>query len=139
MFGYRLLRERDFDRLQQELVETRTRELHLQADLLESTRKESAAQTRGDMLITRVNVLEQEYAALRNKLTGLPAIAPSIEKGQPLRASEIGANVDLFEDVGDEKARELGEAGLLHDTSPTVEFPSAAQLSAAATGASREA
>lgn len=135
MFGYRLLREADFDRLQAELVERRTRELNLQADLLKSARECSAAQTRGDMLITRVNVLEQEYAALRNKLTGLPAIAPSIEKGQPLRASEIGANVDLFEDVGDEKARELAEAGLLHDPGPTVEFPSAADLSAAAVGA----
>lgn len=137
MFGYRLCRERDFDQLQADLVATRTRELNLQAELLKSARECSAAQTRGDFLITRVNVLEQEYAQLRNKLTGLPAIAPTIEKGQPLRASEIGANVDLFEDVGDEKARELGEAGLLHDTSPVVNFPSAADLSAAATGADR--
>lgn len=134
MFGYRLLRERDFDRLQEELVERRTRELSLQADLLQSTRECAAAQAHRDSLVTRVNVLEQEYAQVRHKLTGLPTVAPQIERGQPLRASEIGANVDLFEDVGDDEARRLSEAGLLHETLAPLDFPRAADVSAAATG-----
>lgn len=136
MFGYRLLRERDYDRLQTQLVEERTRNLDLQASLLQSAREAASAQTHRDQLVTRVNVLEAESAQLRHKLTGLPTIAPQIEKGRPLRASEIGAGVDLFEDVGDEKARELRDAGLLHDDlAPMPEFPSAEAMSASATGA----
>lgn len=135
MFGHRWLRETDYDNLiswNRTLIGQANELLHEKTLLLErlidaEAAKRSAMSMR-DTIVTRVNQLEEESAMLRHKLTGLPQLAPKIERGSPLRASEIGAGVDLFEDVGDDKAKDLREAGLLHEERAALPFPSAAAL-----------
>lgn len=128
MFGLRIVREDDlmFARAEKVGLDNEIRTLHDKIEALHVRLTKDAAQTASactmrDMLVTRVNCLEEECAVLKHKLTGLPQIAPKIEKGSALASSAMGAQVDLFEDVGDEKARELQDKGLLHaDEAPPL-------------------
>ena len=93
-----------------------------------------SAKTLYEALLSRLNQLELENAQYRNKLTGLPAIAPQLAKGQPLEGSAIGAGVDLFEDIGDARALSLRDRGILHDDVPIPDPPAAAALTAGLVG-----
>lgn len=135
MFGHRWLREDEHQRLlgiidaqEGALGDLHFKNYELMERLIAAEGTMRAAQAMRDVMVTRLNQLEEESAMLRHKLTGLPQIAPKIERGLPLRASEIGAGVDLFEDVGDEKAHELQQSGLLHETGETPAFPTAENL-----------
>lgn len=135
MFGYRLLRESDYDRLLDDLGLAR-----LEADTAKSAQIDALialadakanAQSRAtavDHLTMSLNTVNLELGQLRSKITGLPTIVPQIGKGNPLSAEGIGAGADLFEDVGDARAKDLADRGLLHDIPA---FPSAAALSGA--------
>jgi hypothetical protein len=134
MFGLRVLREDEYQRLLTEkddvvrAIGVAWQEISALKDrMIESEGKKVAAQTMRDMLVTRLNVLEEECATYRNKLTGLPQIAPKIERGSPIPGN-LGAQVDLFEDVGDDKARELRDSGLLHESSGDSPFMSARSM-----------
>lgn len=139
----RLLREDEYQRLlamiatcQEEIAALISVGDVLRERLIEAAGDLGAARTMRDMLITRVNVLETEVATLRQKQTGIPQIAPQIERGAALDASAAGAGLDLFADVGDERALELRDRGLIHedrprnDESDDVAWPSAAELTA---------
>jgi hypothetical protein len=135
MLGFTLVRTLDYDRLVREktvaeaiIADERRENTALRERLIGFEGQRASACTMRDMLVTRVNVLEEECAVLKHKLTGLPQIAAKIEKGSPIASSAMGAQVDLFEDVGDEKAQDLKDRGLLHaDDAPPL-FPSAADL-----------
>ena len=131
MFGYRLIRDRDYDAIQAEVSKLREK-----VDALQETRAELLAQlavsaakaeARGahlDSMIPVMNKAIHDAAQMQSKLTGLPIQAPQVGRGNPLMA-EGGAGIDLFNDVGDEKANELSQMGLL---STGASFPSAAEL-----------
>ena len=131
MFGYRLIRDRDYDAVQAEIVKLRDK-----VDTLQETRAEllgqlavasAKAEARGahlDSMLPVMNKAIHDAAQLQSKLTGVPALAPQVGRGNPLMA-EGGAGVDLFNDVGDEKAAELEKMGLLSTGSS---FPTAAEL-----------
>lgn len=135
MFGFRIVRQADLDREREDRQALQT-EIHglnatiiaLHERLTTNAADTASAKTMRDMLVTRINVLEEECAVLKHKLTGLPQIAPKIEKGSALTATPLGAQVDLFEDVGDLKASELRDKGLLHEDEPPPLFPGAADL-----------
>lgn len=131
MFRYRLIRDRDYDAVQAEIVKLRDKVDALQeirAELLSQVAIATAkAEARGahlDSMLPVMNKAIHDAAQLQSKLTGVPALAPQVGRGNPLMA-EGGAGVDLFNDVGDEKAAELGKMGLL---SEGPGFPSAAEL-----------
>lgn len=130
MFGYRLVRENDWDRLQTELVGNRAKVEALLRELTETAAVARSKMTAADHMTLRVNALETEAATLRHKLTGLPQVAPQIGKGTPIMSEALGAGADLFADVGDERADELRAAGLLHEEVPAIDYPSAHELSA---------
>lgn len=65
----------------------------------------SLAVTTTDWMKIRVNQLEGERAALIYKLYGIDVPTPEIVK-KPVSADFLGS--DIFEDMGDTKARELG-------------------------------
>ena len=131
MFGYRLIRDRDYDALVDEAARRRDQIDALQeirADLLAQVAVASAkAEARGahlDSMLPVMNKAIHDAAQMQSKLTGLPIQAPQVGRGNPLMA-EGGAGIDLFNDVGDEKANELSQMGLL---STGASFPSAAEL-----------
>lgn len=137
----RVLREDEYQRLLAAVTHEREASAALlsvgdvlRERLIEAARALGSAQTMRDLLITRVNVLEQEVATLRQRATGIPQIAPQIERGAALDASAAGAGLDLFEDVGDAKARDLRVRGLMHEEAPrdddsdAIAWPSAADL-----------
>jgi hypothetical protein len=80
----------------------------LQERLADARERMGAAQGRQDLLIERKNALEQEGALMRSKLFGMPAIATSITAPSAVGTAIEGIGPDLFEDVGDAKAGELG-------------------------------
>jgi len=130
MFGYRLVRERDYERLLETLAADKVeiRQLHAaQADTLREFARLSADAARGTTAAAHLTVMHNtaamERAQLQNKITGVAAVAPQLGHGNPLMADGL----DMFNDVGDERAREMEAAGQL---SPS--FPSAADLTAAA-------
>lgn len=135
MFPWRILRETDHLRLLARIEylerqdDQRLDRIHgLQERLIDAEASKRSAMTMRDGLVTRVNQLEQESAVLRNRITGLPQVAPKIEVGQPLRTPDLAGGID-FDDVGDDKARSLGAAGLLHDDqASTGAFPDADTL-----------
>jgi len=136
MFGYRLLREADYVELKTELASVRAALIAAHLDhaktltLLADAKATAAARaSANDHLVVAVNESKMELGQLRAKITGVPSVVPQIGKGNPLSAEGIGAGVDLFSDVGDEKARELAERGMLHDTPDTMPLPSGAALS----------
>lgn len=134
MFGYRLLRETDFDALLADLRAARAAADALQAQLLVITGERSSAKTMYEGLIPRINQLEMENAQFRNKVTGLPAVAPQLARGNPLEGSAIGAGVDLFEDVGDTRARDMRDKGLLSGDDEPEALPTAAAMSSGLAG-----
>jgi hypothetical protein len=130
MFGYRLLRDRDFDAMKVEVSSLREKVEGLQeirAGLLRELATATAtAESRGahlDSMLPVMNKAIHDAAQLQSKLTGLPMSAPQVGRGNPLMA-EGGAGVDLFNDVGDDRAAELEKMGLLS----TPSFPHAADL-----------
>lgn len=135
MFGYRLVREEDWAALQAELRAARAKSDVLREDVARAHAERATARALYESIIARTNVLELEAAQYRNKLTGLPAVAPQLAKGNPLSGSGIGAGVDLFEDVGDERANDMRERGLLHTEEPVPDPPDAATLSSGLAGA----
>ena len=131
MFGYRLIRDRDYDGVQADVVKLRDKVDTLQdvraellAQLAVATAKAEARGAHLDSMLPVMNKAIHDAAQLQSKLTGVPAMAPQVGRGNPLMA-EGGAGVDLFNDVGDEKANELEKMGLL---STGASFPSAAEL-----------
>lgn len=135
MFGYRLIREKDYDAQQARFEALSGRIDKLTDDnvallmQLANVKAIAAAKTAtNDHMKTRLNVVELEAAHLRNKMTGVPAIAPQIGTGNPLSAEGIGAGADLFEDVGDTRAAELEATGMI-EAADRTDFPSAADLS----------
>ena len=137
MLGWRVVRTAALDLLESKLAfaETRAQSADARADglrlevvtLLKDlallNRALGAAQGMRDLLIERKNTLELENAQFRSKLTGFPTSAPQIATGNALGIQGLGP--DLFDDVGDEKARELGlkddnlAGASLADLSPT--------------------
>ena len=115
MFGYRLLRERDIESLSNETRDLRARIEQLHGEITKQTADARSKATAVDFLTMQNRLLSEENAVMKLKLTGLPITQAKFEQGNPLTASNLGAEVDLFEDVGDEKARELAGRGLLHD------------------------
>lgn len=135
MFGFKWVRADDYERVIAEknaasetIAAERRENAALRERLIDAEGQRASACTMRDMLVTRINVLEEENATMRHKITGLPTIAPKIEKGSPLNQSAMGAQVDLFEDVGDDKARDLAERGLLHRDEEPPLYPGAADL-----------
>lgn len=131
MFGYRLIRDRDYDAIVSDVSKLRDKVDALQetraellAQLAVSTAKAEARGAHLDSMLPVMNKAIHDAAQMQSKLTGLPIQAPQVGRGNPLMA-EGGAGVDLFNDVGDEKAAELGQMGLL---STGASFPSAAEL-----------
>lgn len=136
MFGYRLVREADFDALRQELAAARAsvdvirakywgdyiavlkdheRDVAQVSSVLLAAKEQAASRLAMlELQSTRVNQLELENAQHRHRETGLPAVAPQVVKGSPLVSDKIGAGVDLFADVGDDAAADLESRGLLH-------------------------
>jgi hypothetical protein len=136
VFGYRMVRNADFDDLQRRVTvlyeKLDTQRVESAATLAAamarhardvaelsaavSAAKEQAASRLAlyETLVPRLNVLETENAQFRSKMTGLPALAPQVVKGTPIMSERIGAGADLFEDVGDTMAEELSARGLLH-------------------------
>ena len=140
MFGYRLMREADYAELRRELADVRAQLLcaHLEharalGDMAEAKATAAARASANDHLTMQLNTVSMEVGQLRAKITGIPSIVPQIGKGSPLSAESIGAGVDLFSDVGDERARDLAARGLLHDT-PEIAVPTAAALSGSIEG-----
>jgi hypothetical protein len=154
VFGYRLLRDADYDDLKHELavaiaallaardrdaigrlemVQTHAADLaRLSAELAAAKEIAAARMAMYEALSVRTNQLELENAQHRHRQSGLPAVAPQVVKGSPLVSDKIGASVDLFEDVGDAAAAELDARGLLHGPPKhgLDSFPAGADLSA---------
>jgi hypothetical protein len=140
MFGYRLIRDADFLDLRtttaadrqasQTKIDAQTEKI--EALLRENGTLKAQAASRAamyDLIVTRVNLLEHDNATLRNKVTGLPTLVPSIGKGSPIDSASLGAGVDLFADVGDDEAMRLRHEGILHDEGVQLPpAPSAADL-----------
>ncbi len=136
MFGYRLLRDADYSEMKSELATARAAVIaaHLEhaktlTQLAEAKATAAARASANDHLVMSVNESKLELGQLRAKVTGMPAIVPQIGKGAPLSAEGIGAGVDLFEDVGDDRARDLGARGLLHDDQAIGAMPAGSELS----------
>src|SRR5215831_984462 len=148
MFGYRLIRESDYDELKAEVASLRATLLESHAASAEAllTVKAAAIETRIDaatkskdtmidMMSIRLNALEREAAHRRHAETGLAAIAPTIGVegvGQPIRSAIEGAAPDLWDDMGDERVRQLRANGLIHpdDDRPIPPFEGAAEATA---------
>lgn len=135
MFGYRLIRERDYDRLLETIDADKgeIRQLHKAvADTLRECAQLSATAAGKTATAAHLEVMHNaasmERANLLNKITGVPAVAPQLGHGNPLMSD----GVNMFEDVGDARAREMEAAGQL--TPAPFAFPSAADLTAAAAG-----
>lgn len=131
MFGYRLLRDRDYDAITSEVSKLREKVEALQeiragllGELATATAKSESRGAHLDSMLPVMNKAIHDAAQMQAKLTGVPISAPQVGRGNPLMA-EGGAGVDLFNDVGDEKANELEKMGLL---STGASFPSAAEL-----------
>lgn len=130
MFGLRLVRKADHDRLIAAYDEERRANVALRERLIETTAQAQARAMTADWLTVRTNQLEAENAGLRHKLTGTPQIAPQIGKGRPIDAANLGVGADLYEDPGDQQAERMAAAGLLHEDAIVAPLPSAAALTA---------
>lgn len=133
MFGYRLVREADWTALQTQLAEKTDKIERLLRELIEARSSERSKATAADLMTTRLNVAELERAQLQHKVTGVPAVAPQITAGPPLRSEAMGASFDMFEDVGDAEAERLRGLKMLHDQEAMPDMPSGAELAAGAT------
>lgn len=134
MFGYRLLRESDYDRLVEQLDLARAEVSSLQEqrvtllrEVAEATANARSKATAADHLEMGFNEAKMNLGVMTAKLTGVPQTVPQVGKGTPLQAEGIGAGVDIFEDVGDERAEELRQKGMLHDDQ-SLAFPSTEAL-----------
>lgn len=63
-----------------------------------------------DWLRLKVNALEVERAQLLDKAYGVKALVPEITRQEPVSLEKVLSqfNSAIFDDVGDEKAKELG-------------------------------
>ena len=120
MFGYRLVRDADWERLRDErdlaIIKAdvfQERTLLLTASEATARAEAAGAKTKAEFLTVDLNLARHERAVYQHKLTGLPAITASIVSGQPRRSEALGAGVDLFDDVGEEAAQVLEREGLL--------------------------
>ncbi len=134
MFGYRLLRESDYDRLVSQLDAARAEIALLQdtrvallREVSEATADARSKKTAADHLEMGFNEAKMNLGVMTARMTGIPQTVPQVGKGTPLNAEAIGAGTDLFEDVGDERAEDLRSKGLLHEE-PSMPFPSAESL-----------
>lgn len=118
MFGYRIVREADYDELKNERNTLSEKCFALLREVANLKATAASKAMMSDLLTTRVNVLELDAAQVKHERTGLPATAPQIGRGTPMQNAALGAGVDLFEDVGDDAAQRLADAGLLHDQDP---------------------
>lgn len=90
-----------YDDLRQELSAVRA-----EKDILKS--QLAVSQNQFDWLRLRVNTLEIERAELIKKCYGIDAPVPAIVRQPKSEDVEPFLNSDLFNDVGDEKAKKLG-------------------------------
>ncbi len=134
MFGYRLLREKDYDRLVSQLDDARAEIALLQdtrvvllREISEANATARSKATAADHLEMGFNEAKMNLGVMTARLTGVPQTVPQVGKGTPLNAEALGAGTDLFEDVGDERADDLRQKGMLHDE-PSMPFPSAESL-----------
>lgn len=119
MFGWRLVRSTEWTAAQVKIERLYERVVQLSAEA-------GAKGAEATMALARLNAMEHESALLRHKLSGIPAVAPSVSPGGgsihgtpnladlPMQ-SQVGAGMDLYSDVGDRRAKELAERNLLHD------------------------
>jgi hypothetical protein len=133
MIGYRLIRSHELDELKAALRDAQETRIVLLREVATLTGESRAKATMSDFLTTRVNILELEAAQRRQQQTGLPTVAPQIGRPTAVESAQLGAGVDIFEDVGDQEADRLSKAGLLHDA-PTLDLPSARDLLASVVG-----
>lgn len=80
--------------------------VRLRSDNAALVRHNSSIQTTLDWLRTRVNALEMERAQLVQKALGISLPVPEILRNPVVSPVEL--NADLFEDMGDDKAKALG-------------------------------
>lgn len=125
MFGYRLVRDADFDRTVTAVAGLASRVQELLLERAELTGQVAAAKARGDYATLRMNVLEREVALQRQRETGVPQLIATVETEA---ADPLGEALASLEDVGDRRAHELASRGLLHDGEDLAAFPSAATL-----------
>lgn len=120
MFGYRLVRDADWDELKAEVKTLRgERDAAIKDAAVAHARSDiGAVAARADLMTTRVNALEVEAAHARHAGTGLPAVAATVGVGQPIMTERMNSTAELWEDAGDQAARDLAERGLLHDQGP---------------------
>lgn len=88
-----------FDTLREDLAATRAERDTLKVQI-------AVSQNQFDWLRQRVNALEIERAALIKKAYGHEVAVPEIVRARP--PLNMNALSDLFSDLGDEKAKELG-------------------------------
>jgi len=100
MFGYRLLREKDYDKLVAERDQ-------LTADVRQAESLAAAANARAEYLRVANNALEQDAARLRAVITRVPHTALTMEPA-PTRDNPVGRGIGIpgmdagmFEDVDD--------------------------------------
>jgi hypothetical protein len=122
MFGYRLVRDRDFETQRDHVgrLEGEIRKLYADVVRLTDAAGKSASiaaakATMADLLTVEINLLRTEVAQYRFKATGMPQKTADIVHGEPRRSDTLAAGTDLFEDVGDEQAERLRQSGQLHD------------------------
>lgn len=78
------------------------------AEVRELTEALATAKANFNWLTTRVNQLEVERAALLEKVTGIHTAVPEIIRAVPPQTVESLMNSGIFDDLGDEKAKNLG-------------------------------
>lgn len=103
MFGYRLIRESDHDRLVAERDA-------LVADIRRAESHAAAESARAEYLRVANNALEQDCARLRAVVTKVPHTAVTMETRNPASATGVGEAIPgmsagLFEDVDELAAR----------------------------------
>jgi hypothetical protein len=139
VFGWCLIRNTDLALLREQLAGERARTDALYERLIRVSAEAGAKGGEATMALARLNAMEQEAAHTRHRLNGSPAVAPQVSPtgsstgvhGQPLLsdlplAGQVGAGMDLFSDVGEARAHELRERGLLHDDDGADDIPPAA-------------
>jgi hypothetical protein len=120
MFGYRLVRDADWQEFRDEQARTlaalfaaQERILALTASDATARAEAAGAKTKAELLTVDLNLARHERATYQHQLTGLPALTANIVSGQPRRSEALGGGVDLYDDVGNEAAEVLAREGLL--------------------------
>lgn len=101
VFDFLTQRTQDLQDVREELVQRTT-------EVRELTEALATAKSNFNWLTTRVNQLEVERALLLEKATGVKTTVPEISRPVGPQSIDQLLNSDLFNDMGDDKARTLG-------------------------------